>query len=656
MIVALTIGRMNPPTKGHIYLLSKLLEKKAEKYLLVLQGENLKDNEFKNIFSQELKSEIIKNSSLRNLDKLEIVTSSNAYLPDIANKFNLTTEDKMIVVLGEEDAETFNKRQIPYIPEEILSDMPKFEIVSIPMKQLENQKDRISGTLVREYIFSNDFQSFFNTVDIKDENIARKLFEKLREAVIENLKQRFEYEEINNKLNFKLPKTKRGEFNSAANKAINNIFLKLKNYDKEIIYENLIKENPDRTFFTKKYNNSDNISFVITNESFFYISTKNKQFLNFNGKWIPTEYNQYREWNHHGSLLKLIELFCKKNGEYEHYQQIFEETDVLFGRVFFGDKKSNNRDILTFWGKKEYVLKFPLLKNFINSLDLSEEIYLDFELCNDELKDPSFNIVSSKNLSHKSNDIRDRDLSLVQGDYEQAAIEKWRQKIYQKNNVFEQLLKENPDTTFFNISYLDYENNITFIITNNNYFWGNTHNCTTIWAGDIQFKVDKFNIFSHGDLYLWMKKNNFLLKGENQHNILQGRIFKGSKESNNRDIISFWNSKQQALNFYKLKDFINNMNLTNEIYIDFILMPKELKNSEEFLINKDDVNKNDIRARDLSLVKGDYQADAMEKWRTKIYQKNNVFESLIKESIKEKIEKENFFIKENKDKIKNIIV
>jgi len=233
MKAAITIGRMNPPTAGHIHLLSQLLQEPADKWALVLQGGNLSDKEFKNMFTAKIKSQIIKSSDLENVDKLQIISNKAAYLPDISDELGLTKDDELIVLLGEEDVDKL-KSQMKYIPDEMLEELPKISINGIVMKQADSEQ-RVSGTLIRSFIFKNDFDSFFNHIEISDEKTAKQMFGKLRSAVLANLKQRFPYTEEDGKLTFDLPKTKKGKLNAAADKVITNILSNLEGYGKEIV-------------------------------------------------------------------------------------------------------------------------------------------------------------------------------------------------------------------------------------------------------------------------------------------------------------------------------------------------------------------------------------------------------------------------------------
>jgi len=114
--------------------------------------------------------------------------------------------------------------------------MPSVEIIGIPMKKAEGDTEqRVSGTMIRNFILSNDFNSFYNNIDLGSEKEARKVFGQLRSAVLSNLKNRFPYKEENGKIIFDLPKTKKGQLNISANNVIDKILSKMTNFKKEIM-------------------------------------------------------------------------------------------------------------------------------------------------------------------------------------------------------------------------------------------------------------------------------------------------------------------------------------------------------------------------------------------------------------------------------------
>jgi len=216
-----------------MHLVSQVLQEPADKWALILQGGNLKDKEVKNMFSQKLKSSIIQQLDVVDIDKLEIISLSDAYLPTVCERLGLEKGDELVVILGEEDREKI-ENQFKYIPDELLEELPEIQIKGVEMKAADEEQ-RISGTLIRSFIFKNDFDQFFNHFEMQDEAKARKIFDKLRSAVLSNLKLRFPHKEVDGKLTFSLPKTKAGKLNSAANKIISNILQNLEGYGKEIM-------------------------------------------------------------------------------------------------------------------------------------------------------------------------------------------------------------------------------------------------------------------------------------------------------------------------------------------------------------------------------------------------------------------------------------
>ena len=176
MRISLTIARMNPPTKGHLYLLSKVLKEKADRYILVLQGGNLQDKAFKNVFSQAIKEEIIKASDLKGISKLEIVSGLMPHIPTIIESLGLDKETtEVVATFGEEDIDKYRHQILEY---------PKMKLDGVIMKA--DTDNRISGTQVRNSIFENNFEEFMAQTGLEIE-----MFTKLRKEVLTNLENRF---------------------------------------------------------------------------------------------------------------------------------------------------------------------------------------------------------------------------------------------------------------------------------------------------------------------------------------------------------------------------------------------------------------------------------------------------------------------------------
>jgi len=453
MKAAITIGRMNPPTAGHMHLVSQVLQEPADKWALILQGGNLKDKEVKNMFSQKLKSSIIQQLDVVDIDKLEIISLSDAYLPTVCERLGLEKGDELVVILGEEDRERI-ENQFKYIPDELLEELPKIQIKGVEMKAADEEQ-RISGTLIRSFIFKNDFDQFFNHFEMQDEAKAKKIFNKLRSAVLSNLKLRFPHKEVDGKLTFSLPKTKAGKLNSAANKIISNILQNLEGYGKEIMWEGILKENPDSSFFDANAFSKNAKTFIV-GKNWWAWGDKRHEFSFYSKgsvKKYNTENGNYMHYLLIKNIVENVKDFAKKYIGIDTQQYIdgmdddlIEKKNGIRGR-FWQEKAPDGSDIIAFWHDREEVMQFPLIKEMIKQFSSSENIYVDFnnkwENTDDDTainsQDSSSNWTGKLKKKRYKND--DRSFKSHHQDADKSAVEKWREKIYNTAGIWDHFFK-----------------------------------------------------------------------------------------------------------------------------------------------------------------------------------------------------------------------
>jgi len=463
MKAVITIGRMNPPTAGHLYLISKVLEEPADIYALVLQGGNLKDKDFKNIFSQAVKADIIKASDLKDISKLIIIDNVD-YFPKIAEKLGLTKEDEMIIILGEEDVGLAEKN-FTYLNQTEKEQLPKIEFRGIPMKSA-NSEERISGTLIRKFIFSNDFENFYKYFGISDKEKARKVFQTLRSEVISNLKNRFPHREENGKLIFDLPKHQKimkGKLNAAAKLAIDSILSKLKGYDKEIFWENnrRLNENGEESWFNAGTNDADYL-FIVTKKFWIvYDAQRCPKYAWVNGNKKRLNYSPYP---FHEDVLDA----CGIDFNFD-----FDKINFISGRIW---KKSNRTsiknnnpqlyDLVGVHNNMKEINKFPFFANVIDMFIKTPKFYLDADDVDGGVADEDIKEIS-KYIHNKSDfSVSNKGFAKFSShaqDPQKNASDIWRRKIYGQAGVWENTIKQEEIHDMTNDSHEIMSDNVEVI-------------------------------------------------------------------------------------------------------------------------------------------------------------------------------------------------
>lgn len=628
MKAAITIGRMNPPTAGHMYLVSQVLQEPADKWALVLQGGNLKDKDVKNMFSHELKSSIIQGSDVVDIDKLEIINLPNAYLPVICEKMGLETSDQLVVILGEEDVQRAQDN-LKYIPTELLEELPEIEIKGIPMK-VADEEQRVSGTLIRSFIFKNDFDQFFKHFEMQDEEKARKIFGKLRAAVLSNLKLRFPNKEVDGKLVFDLPKTKAGKLNSAANKIISNILQNLEGYGKEIMWEGILKENPDSSFFNANAFGQGAKTFIVGKDWWAWGDKSRKFSFYSETKGGVTHYNSDRANNMHylliPNIIKNVKGFAKKylDVDTQEYKDgmdddLIEKNNCIRGR-FWPEKAPDGSDIIAFWHDRDEVMQYPLIKRMIKEFSNSENIYVDFnkkwEETDEEtaIKSQDSSSQWTGKLKKKMYKNQDRSFQSHHQDQQKDVGEKWREKIYNTVGIWDHFFKtgkflnENPDESFFKLRWTD-RRATTFLVGKDWWAYGKDTNSIKINNKPIEltptikklFKYkgsSSYDKLNHFNLWLvvfcsyegirphieemigreinWnsadelaQAEKDFYDKQEFAEISLLGRHWPQNTGKNDLDVLSFWGDEGEVKKYPLVTEIIDNLVETRDVYVDF---------------------------------------------------------------------------------------
>jgi len=192
--VIFTIGRMNPPTLGHMYLIENLMKKGLEngvkKVYIILSS---KEDNVRNPLGPEekiyiLRTYMIPRAKIEMMDKLSIPEAKQIKDMKIeillANKFNKYQSHNVFGAIHYLNL-IIKKKGL------FITGSPEFPMIStVDRVVLDRKKRPISGTLVRTiaYISYSKFCEFYKGMNNTDVHMIYELIKKLDKPTEEEIK------------------------------------------------------------------------------------------------------------------------------------------------------------------------------------------------------------------------------------------------------------------------------------------------------------------------------------------------------------------------------------------------------------------------------------------------------------------------------------
>lgn len=177
--VVFTFGRVNPPSKGHELLFNKVKEiAKANGATPEFHVSQTQDKK-KNPLDYKTKTSFLK----------KVLGKEVQYNPEYKTVFDVLESfvgkyDKVIFVVGSDRVEEFKKRVAPYVGQG--KDLPfEFDVVSAGERDPDDDSvSGISGSKMRQFVASNDFESFAKWLPSKTSSVqAKAIFQKVKEGL-----------------------------------------------------------------------------------------------------------------------------------------------------------------------------------------------------------------------------------------------------------------------------------------------------------------------------------------------------------------------------------------------------------------------------------------------------------------------------------------
>ena len=175
--VVFTFGRMNPPTRGHELLVSKVVETaramNADHVIYLSQTHRAPTDPLEWNFKKR-----VCEAAFRGVNISSDITIRNPYLAleSLAKEY-----DDLVLVVGSDQADEFTKRFTPYAK---LWET-KFSVISAGQRIVEsNDVDGMSATKMRQYAIENDRAKFYDGLpSTLSESIKRSVFANVKKGL-----------------------------------------------------------------------------------------------------------------------------------------------------------------------------------------------------------------------------------------------------------------------------------------------------------------------------------------------------------------------------------------------------------------------------------------------------------------------------------------
>jgi hypothetical protein len=175
--VVFTFGRMNPPTKGHERLITKVIETAraigGDHMVYLSQTHKAPTDPLEWFFKRR-----VCESAFRGVNISQDATIRNPYiaLESLAKEY-----DNITMVVGSDQAEEFTKRFTPYADKWGV----EFEVISAGQRIVESEGiEGMSGTKMRQYaVEGNKEQFFLGLPESLNENIKRLVYTNVRKGL-----------------------------------------------------------------------------------------------------------------------------------------------------------------------------------------------------------------------------------------------------------------------------------------------------------------------------------------------------------------------------------------------------------------------------------------------------------------------------------------
>lgn len=179
--IVFTFGRMNPPTKGHERLVSKVVETSKNigaDHLVVLSQSKRPDTD---PLEWNLKRRICENAfSGVNISSDPALFNPFKVLQSFQGKYN-----KVILIVGSDQVPEFKERMTPYAKEWGF----EFEIISAGDRNDKDGIEGMSATKMRKYAKENNWEAFQEGLPNNLRKLAKRLvFEETKRGMKKPLK------------------------------------------------------------------------------------------------------------------------------------------------------------------------------------------------------------------------------------------------------------------------------------------------------------------------------------------------------------------------------------------------------------------------------------------------------------------------------------